>query len=205
MGGHVASHDGQAHLQQAVVELQAFGTVRHVPVALPFETRLYASQRLNRVLADTQMLRALYKKHHWLVRGPTFYSLHLLLDKHAAEQLDLVDVLAERVQTLGGIAIGDPRHAAEITRIPRAPNGAEAVPGMLARLLHAHECVLVEARDASDRLAEMGDAGSGDLLVSQVIRTNELQAWFVGEHLVDVELVHAAGGIVTHALSTAPD
>src|SRR5206468_8737019 len=92
-------------------------------------------EALNHILADTMILHALYKKHHWLVAGPTFYQLHLLFDKHADEQLELVDLLAERVQSLGGIAVGDPRHAAELTSIERPPNGAEDVPSMIHRLL----------------------------------------------------------------------
>jgi starvation-inducible DNA-binding protein len=152
---------------------------------------MYSCQRLNQCLADSQILYALYKKHHWLMRGPTFYQLHLLLDKHAAEQLALIDTVAERVQTLGGIAVGDPRHVAEITNIPRAPDGAEEVPAMLSRLLEAHETILIDAHDAAARVAELGDDGTNDLLVSDVIRTGELQAWFLAEHLVDTPLVHA--------------
>ncbi|GII23108.1 Dps family protein [Planosporangium mesophilum] len=172
-------------------EIQAFGTVRQFPVALPSETRRQSCEVLNRILADSQILYALYKKHHWLVRGVTFYQLHLLLDKHAGKQRELVDELAERVQTLGGVAVGDPRKATEITRIPRAPDGAEEVPAMLSRLLEAHEIILKEAHDAAARVAELGDDGTNDLLVSGVIRTGELQAWFLAEHLVDTPLVHA--------------
>jgi len=171
--------------------VQEFGTVRQFPLALSHDTRMYSSQRLNQVLADTQILYALYIKHHWLMRGPTFYQLHLLLDKHAAEQLQLVDLLAERVQTLGGVAVGDPRHVAEITSVPRPPNGAEEVPAMLSRLLEAHEMILTDAHDAAARTADMGDDGTNDLLVSDVIRTGELQAWFLAEHLVDTPLVRA--------------
>lgn len=172
-------------------EIQEFGSVRQFPLALSWESRVYACERLNRVLADTQILYALYKKHHWLMRGATFYQLHLLLDKHAGEQLELVDLLAERVQTLGGVAAGDPRLVAEITRIPRPPDGAEEVPAMLSRLLQAHELILSDAHDAAAQVAEQGDDGTNDLLVSQVIRTGELQAWFLAEHLVDTPLVYA--------------
>src|SRR5919201_5753359 len=98
----------QPWLHQHGKEIQAFGTVRQFPLALSYETRMYACQRLNQLLADTQILYALYKKHHWLMRGATFSQLHLLLDKHADEQLALVDKLAERVQTLGGVAVSDP-------------------------------------------------------------------------------------------------
>ncbi|MBT2234864.1 Dps family protein [Nonomuraea sp. NEAU-A123] len=170
-------------------EIQGFDTVRMFPLGLSADAREYSCQRLNQILADTQILYSLYKKHHWLMRGPTFYQLHLLLDKHADEQLELVDALAERVQTLGGVAVGDPRHVAEITVIPRPPNGCEEVPAMLSRLVEAHETILVACHDAAARAQEMGDDGTNDLLVSEVIRTGELQTWFLIEHLVDTPLV----------------
>jgi starvation-inducible DNA-binding protein len=178
-------------LHQHGKEIQAFGTVRQFPLGLSHDARLYSCQRLNQLLADTQILYAFYKKHHWLMRGATFYQLHLLLDKHAGEQIELVDSIAERVQTLGGVAVGDPRHIAEITRIPRAPDGCEEVPAMLSRLLEAHELILTDAHDAAARVAEGGDDGTNDLIVSEVIRTGELQAWFLAEHLVDTPLVRA--------------
>jgi starvation-inducible DNA-binding protein len=173
----------QPILHQRSDQIQEFGTVKQIPLGLSHEARLYACQRLNQVLADTQFLYALYKKHHWLMRGATFYSLHLLLDKHAEQRLALVDDLAERVQGLGGVAVGAPRYTAEITTIPRPPDGVEEVPAMLSRLLEAH--------DAAARTAALGDDGSNHLLVSQVIRTGEAQVWFLAEHLVDTPLVRA--------------
>jgi len=169
-------------------EIQKFGTVRQFPLGLSRDARLYSCQRLNQVLADTQILHALYKKHHWLMRGHTFYQLHLLLDKHAGEQIALVDEIAERIQTLGGVAVGDPRHVAELTRIPRPPDGCEEVPAMISRLLEAHEMILIDARDAARKAAEQGDDGTNDLLVSNVVRTGETQVWFLAEHLVDTPL-----------------
>lgn len=183
--------NSQPLLHQQGREIQQFGTVRQLPLGLAYDARLYAAQRLNQVLADTQILYALYKKHHWLMRGPTFYQLHLLLDKHAEEQESLVDKVAERVQTLGGVAVGDPRHVAEITTVPRPPDGAEEVPAMLSRLLGAHEIILTDAHDAAARVAEQGDDATNDLLVSDVIRTNELQVWFIAEHLVETPLVRS--------------
>ncbi|MFD5270249.1 Dps family protein [Streptomyces sp. NPDC058335] len=181
----------QPWLHQKGEVIQEFGTVKQFPLGLAHDARMYSCQRLNRILADTQILYGLYKKHHWLLRGATFYQLHLLLDKHADEQLALVDTLAERVQTLGGVALGDTRHVAEITSIPRPPDGVEEVPAMLSRLLAAHETILTDAHDAASRTGELGDDGTNDLLVSQVIRTGELQAWFLAEHLVDTPLVRS--------------
>jgi starvation-inducible DNA-binding protein len=125
------------------------------------------------------------------MRGPTFYQLHLLMDKHAEAQLPLIDAIAERIQTLGAIAVGDPRHAAELTTIPRPPDGAEEVPAMLSRLLEAHETVIGKARELAGRADGLEDHATNDLLASAVLPTNELQVWFVAEHLVDTPLVRA--------------
>ncbi|GHJ45834.1 DNA starvation/stationary phase protection protein [Catellatospora sp. TT07R-123] len=181
----------QPNLHQKGVQIQEYGTVRQLPVGLSHDARMYSCERLNQTLADSQILYSLYKKHHWLMRGPTFYQLHLLLDKHAGEQLELIDTIAERIQSLGGVAIGDPRHVAEITVIKRPPDGVEEVPAMISRLLEAHESILIAAHDAAQRADEMGDDGTNDLLVSDVIRTGEMQAWFLAEHLVDTPLTEA--------------
>ncbi len=173
------------------VEVQRFGTLRLAPIALPVTARAESSRVLNIILADSMILYGLYKKHHWLVSGPTFYQLHLLFDKHAEEQGELIDLIAERVQSLGGIAVGDPRHAAELTTIDRPPNGAEDVPAMIHRLLDAHEAIIEKVRDAIDRTEKSGDWGSNDLLMGDVLRTNELQTWFVSSHVVDIPLVEA--------------
>jgi len=188
----MSSNDfSQPWLHQHGMQVQEFGTVRQFPIALSYDARMFSCQQLNHILADTQILYALYKKHHWLMRGPTFYQLHLLLDKHAGEQIELVDQLAERIQTLGGVAVGDPRHVAELTCLPRPPDGAEEVPAMLSRLLEAHETILTHAHTDAARVMDQGDDGSNDLLVSDIIRTGELQAWFLAEHLVDTPLVRA--------------
>jgi starvation-inducible DNA-binding protein len=171
------------------VEIQRFGALRHMPIALPVKSRTESCQLLNVILADTMVLYALYKKHHWLVAGPTFYQLHLLFDKHAEEQLELVDLLAERVQSLGGIAVGDPRLAAELTTIDRAPDGAEGVPAMIHRLLDAHETIIEKVRKAIARTEKNEDFGSNDLLMGDVLRRHELQVWFVAEHVVDEPLI----------------
>jgi starvation-inducible DNA-binding protein len=171
------------------VEIQHFGALRLAPIALSADARSESAQLLNVILADSMILYAMYKKHHWLVAGPTFYQLHLLFDKHAEEQQELIDLLAERVQTLGAIAVGDPRHAAELTTIDRPPNGAEEVPAMIHRLLDAHEVVIAKVRRAIDKTDKNADWGSNDLLMSDVLRRNELQVWFISEHLVDVPLV----------------
>jgi len=152
-------------------------------LALDHKVRLASAEALNQILADTITLRDLYKKHHWQVAGPTFYQLHLLFDKHYAEQAELVDSLAERIQTLGGIALAMAPDIAETTRISRPPRGREDVPVQLFRLLQAHELIIAEAREAAHKAQDSGDDGTNDLLVSDVIRGNEFQVWFINEQL----------------------
>jgi starvation-inducible DNA-binding protein len=178
---------------QRAREIQAFGSVVPMPIALAEGTRRASADNLNQLLADTITLRDLYKKHHWQVSGPTFYPLHLLFDKHFGEQSELVDLIAERVMMLGGVSIAMSADVAEATLVPRPPRGREEVPVQLSRLLHAHEIVLEEARAMARKAAEAGDDGTNDLLVSDVIRTNEMQVWFVAEHLAEGPLVHADG------------
>jgi starvation-inducible DNA-binding protein len=176
---------------QKAHEIQPFGHVVRMPIALSEEACKESVDNLNQLVADVMTLRDLYKKHHWQVTGPTFCQLHLLFDKRFDEQSDLVDKIAERIQVLGGVSIAMSHDVAETTLIPRPPRGREEVPVQISRLLHAHEIVLNEARAMARRSAEGGDDGTNDLLVSDVIRTNELQVWFVAEHVVDVPLTRA--------------
>src|SRR4051812_40628067 len=172
-------------------EIQPFGHIVKMPIALAEKVCRGSVDNLNQLLADTITLRDLYKKHHWQLAGPTFYQLHLLFDKHYEQQNDMVDAIAERIQLLGGVSLAMAHHVAEKTMIPRPPKGREEVPVQISRLLHAHEIVLQEAR-AMARLANAADdAGTNDLIVSSIIRQNELQVWFVAEHLVDVPIVRA--------------
>jgi starvation-inducible DNA-binding protein len=178
-------------LHQHAREIQPYGKISKLPIALDAKVCAASAENLNQILADTMTLRDLYKKHHWQVAGHTFYQLHLLFDKHFEEQDALVDVIAERVQLLGAISIAMAADVAETTIIPRPPRGREEVPAQLSRLLEAHEFLLREARTMARQAVEAGDDGTNDMLVSQVIRTNELQVWFLAEHLVDVPLVRA--------------
>jgi starvation-inducible DNA-binding protein len=189
--GVASRHDSQPLIHQHGREIQTFGTVRLFPIALSYEARMESCQLLNQILADSMILYSHYKKHHWLVRGHTFYQLHLLLDKHASEQLELIDLLAERVQTLGGVAFADPRHVAEVTKVPRPPDGAEEVPAMLSRLLEAHQLIIAEVRDAITATSANRDDGSNDMLMGDVLRRHELQVWFLAEHLVDTPITRA--------------
>ena len=185
------SVSAEPKLHQRAPETQAFNQLVNVPIGLSATVRLESVTALNQVLADTMVLRDLYKKHHWQTSGATFYQLHLLYDKHFNEQAELVDAIAERIQTLGGIAIAMAADVAETTLLPRPPRGREEVPVQLSRLLEAHEMHLQRVRGAAKRAAAIGDDGTNDLLVSEVLRTNETQVWFLSEHLVAGPLAQA--------------
>ena len=184
--------NAQPRLHQRAREIQSYGTVNHaLPLELEEPVRLEMTEQLNQLLADTITLRDLYKKSHWQVAGPTFYQLHLLYDKHFDEQGELVDSIAERIQLLGGISLAMAADVAETTKIERPPRGREEVPVQLSRLVDAHQIIIGEARKLARRASELGDDGTNDLVVSEVLRTNELQVWFLSEHLVNVPLVEA--------------
>src|SRR5256885_9165570 len=182
----------QPRLHQRAPEIQAYGKVTQLlPLELEQPVRLEMTEQLNQLLADSMALGDLYKKAHWQVIGPTFYQLHLLHDKHYSEQVEIVDTIAERIQLLGGVAIAMAPDVAETTQIERPPRGREEVPVVLSRLLDAHQIIIRECRQIADKADKIGDHGTNDMVVSDVLRANELQAWLVSEHLVETPLVHA--------------
>ena len=187
-----ASISAQPRLHQHAAAIQAYGTVNHaLPLELEEPVRLEMTERLNQLLADTITIRDLYKKSHWQVAGPTFYQLHLLFDKHYDEQVELVDSIAERIQLLGGVSLAMAADVAEETQIERPPRGREEVPVQLSRLVDAHQVIIRNARTLARRSTQLGDDGTNDLAVSEILRANELQTWFLSEHLVNVPLVKA--------------
>ena len=184
--------NAQPRFHQRAAEIQAYGTVSHaLPLELDEAVRLEMTEQLNQLLADSMTLRDLYKKSHWQVAGPTFYPLHLLFDKHFSEQVEIVDTIAERIQLLGGVSIAMAHDVAETTKIERPPCGREEVPVQISRLLDAHQVIIGQCRTLAARADELGDDGTNDMAVSDVLRTNELQSWFLSEHLVQMPLVHA--------------
>ncbi len=176
--------------------IQEFGTLKDLPLALEDNARQRSVGALNQILADTMMMRDLYKKAHWQVSGATFYSLHLLLDTHYEKQAEAVDMIAERIMSLGGLSIATPHDVAELTKLERPPQGREDVPSVISRLLEAHRACLEYLREAAAEAADYGDDGTNDLIVSNLIRTHEPQVWFLAEHLAATPLLpEAANGV----------
>jgi len=178
------------HWHAHAKEIQKYGSViEDMPHPLSARVRADMVAKLNQLLADSITLRDMYKKHHWQVSGPTFYQLHLLFDKHFDEQVEMVDTIAERVQLLGGVTIAMGGDVAETTRIPRPPRGREEVPVQISRMLEAHKLIIQSCLDISDAADKAGDQGTNDLVVSDILRPNELQSWFIGQHLVEMPLI----------------
>ncbi len=169
-------------------ETQPWGTLTDLPIALSPEVRSQSIEALNQLLADTITLRDMYKKHHWQVSGPTFYQLHLLFDAHFEEQSELVDTIAERIMSLGGVSVAMAHDVAEMTMLRRPPKGRETPAMQITRLVEAHRHILASCRKAAKAADEAGDDGTNDLIVSDMIRLNEKQTWFVVEHLVAARL-----------------
>ena len=178
-------------VHQTAHEMQPYGHLIRMPIALAESACKESVENLNQLLADTMTLRDMYKKHHWQVSGRRSTSCICCSTSTTRSRASSSTPIAERIQLLGGVSIAMAPDVAETTLIPRPPRGREEVPVQISRLLHAHEIVLEEARTMARRAAEHGDDGTNDLLVSDVIRTNELQVWFVAEHVVDTPVVRA--------------
>ena len=115
-----------------------------------------------------------------------------------------MDAIAERIQTLGGVAIAMVHDVAETTRIARPPRGREDATVQLFRLLQAHEVIIAETSEAARASSAAGDDGTNDLLVSDVLRKNEFQVWWISEQLAgagiaDKEVEAARAAITAHA------
>jgi starvation-inducible DNA-binding protein len=173
-------------------EVQRFGqVVLDMPHRLDAEARQQMVNQLNQLLADSITLRDMYKKHHWQVSGPTFYQLHLLFDKHFDEQVEMVDTIAERIQILGGVSIAMGGDVAQLTRIQPPPRGREELPVQISRLLEAHKQIMQACHDIAEAADKLGDDGTNDMVISDILRANELQSWFIGQHLVDMPFILA--------------
>jgi starvation-inducible DNA-binding protein len=180
------------HWHAQAKEIQQFGTViGDMPHFLDEATRQKMVEQLNGLLANSITIRDMYKKHHWQVSGPTFYQLHLLFDKHFEEQVELVDTIAERIQLLGGVSIAMGGDVAKLATIPSPPLGKEEVPVQISRLLEAHKVIMQQCHDIAEAADDAGDDGTNDMVVSDILRPNELQSWFIGQHLVEMPLILA--------------
>ncbi len=195
--GAFAGHDGAMRIRPAPSG-STYRSPSGRPPALADAPSKQSIENLRLLRADLVTLRDLYKKRHWQVWGQTFYQLHLtfrqlhlLFDKHWEEQASLVEAVTERVRLLGGVRRTMAAGVAKATTGPRPPGGRAEEPVQLSRLLQAHEVVLTEARTMARLAVVAGDLGTNDLLVNDVIQTNESQVWLVSEHVVNTRTARA--------------
>ena len=160
----------QPRLHQHAKELQAYGTLTQYDLALGHDARAYSVSALNQLLADTIVLRDMYKKHHWQVSGPTFYQLHLLFDKHLGEaqvgHRRSCSPSACRGASVGSLAGHGGRRFPSVTKIPRPPRGPRAGVGadLPARRAHSIKSSSNLPASAEAGLRELGDDGTNDLI-----------------------------------------
>jgi starvation-inducible DNA-binding protein len=149
---------------------------------LPAETRAQVVDLLNRRLADCIDLQTQCKQAHWNVKGPEFIALHKLFDEINEEVEEYVDLLAERVVQLGGVAEGTARCAAERSTIREYPleiTSGEEHADALSTALAAFGSVVRKGIDETD---ELGDADTTDIL-TEISRGIDKWLWFVEAHL----------------------
>jgi starvation-inducible DNA-binding protein len=132
---------------------------------------------LSRVLADTYTLYLKTHNYHWNVTGPMFNTLHLMFETQYNELWVAVDVLAERIRSLGEFSPGTYAEFAELTSIEEA-KGVPSAEDMLADLVAGHEACARTARTVFPVAEQGGDESTADLL-TQRLQVHEKTAWML--------------------------
>ncbi len=160
----------------------AKATLYPTRIDIPAEARAEITSLLNKSLAATLDLKTQTKQAHWNVKGMDFYQLHEMFDEMAGELEEFVDLIAERVTALGGLAMGTARVAASESILPEYP--LETVEGKahLVALADRFAAYGKHLREAIATTADLGDADTSDLY-TEVSRTIDKRLWFLEAHL----------------------
>jgi starvation-inducible DNA-binding protein len=153
---------------------------------------------LEELLAQSIGLRDLYRTARWQTADIQYSRLRQVFDRHYKEQLHLVDVLVDRIRTLGGGRQVFARNFLQGTQFACALRGNKAAGHLLSELLDAHESVLITGRPNS---SAMNAQWVHDFAVGQVVLTNDSQSSSIGDQLVDCEprqgfLMRRAGAVL---------
>lgn len=149
-------------------------------IGIDARTRKKVATALEQVLADTYALYAKTHGYHWNIEGPRFAQLHLLFETHYNELWMALDLIAERIRSLGQYA---PSVEAVGSRSSiKADNGVPGEDQMLANLVTAHETVVKAARACLKTAEEAGDQATADLM-TQRVAIGEKTAWMLRAHL----------------------
>lgn len=156
-------------------------TLSHTRNSLPEKIRIEIVAVLHSRLADSIDLMMQAKQAHWNLKGEHFFSMHGVFDKVYADTGVYVDLIAERIVQLGGIAQGTVRAAANASGMPKYPQDISSGSKHVAALAHAIAFYGEMIREAIDLATQLGDAGTADLL-TQVSRGTDSNLWFVEAH-----------------------
>ena len=148
-----------------------------IDIGIPEAERVAVAEGISRVLADTYTLYLKTHNYHWNVTGPMFNTLHLMFETQYNELWIAVDLLAERIRSLGVFAPGSYRQFAELTVVPEA-DGVPAAEAMIADLVAGHEAVTRTAREVFAVVEAANDESSADLL-TQRLQVHEKTAWML--------------------------
>ncbi len=152
-------------------------------IDLAEDIRVKVIEILNQTLAATLDLKTQTKQAHWNVKGMDFLQLHELFDEMATELEDYVDMVAERVTALGGIALGTARIAAESSILPEYALDAVSGEDHVTALADRYGAYAKHVRSAIDQTDDLGDADTADLY-TEISRTIDKRLWFLEAHLV---------------------
>ncbi|XGV96702.1 MAG: DNA starvation/stationary phase protection protein Dps [Leptolyngbya sp. BL-A-14] len=161
-------------------------------IDLPVETRAQVIELLNQTLAFTLDLKTQVKQAHWNVKGLDFYQLHELFDELAGELEEYVDLVAERVTALGGLAMGTARVAAQVSGLPEYPFDILDGKDHVAALADRYAIYAKLVRQGIAKTDDLGDADTADLY-TEVSRAIDKRLWFLEAHL-QTAVVHSGNG-----------
>ncbi len=138
---------------------------------------------LSVILSDEMTLYIKTRKFHWNVSGESFMELHKLFQSQYAELEETIDLVAERINKLGGKTIGTSKEFAKLTRLKESPGEYPAQKEMMKELLSDHESVIKELRkDIEECTDKNKDAGTTDFLTG-IMEQHETTAWILRRYL----------------------
>lgn len=138
---------------------------------------------LNTILADANVFYIKLRKFHWNIKGPDFVEFHELFEEQYNAVAEAIDEVAERITTLGGVAIGTTQEFAKLSQLKESAGKIPAEMQMLKELVADHETIIRSLREAIDKCDEdYKDIGSADLL-TDLIRDHEKQAWKLRQYI----------------------
>lgn len=148
---------------------------------ISLQRRTELNALMNQRLASAVDLQLQMKQAHWNVKGPSFIALHELFDKVDEAVEEYVDLIAERIVQLGGIAEGTVRAAAARSRLPEYPIGIAEGTAHVEAVARALSTFGKEVRSTIDEANALDDAATADLF-TEVARGTDKWLWFVEAH-----------------------